>query len=75
MNKGTVYRLWHPDEEKVVGYRWKIETRNTTVVSKMIFATGQSAKKSCENYIEKHDLKIGIDQIDLEVTTDFDFLV
>ena len=73
MNKGTVYKLWHPDEEKVVGYRWKIETRNTTVVSKMIFATGQSAKKSCKNYIEKHNLKMEI--VSMEGTTDFDFLV
>ena len=73
MNKGTVYKLWHPDEEKVVGYRWKIETRNTTVVRKHIFATRQSAERSCENYIEKHNLKIGV--VSMGVITDFDFLV
>jgi len=73
MNKGEIYILWHPDDEEVVGYRWKIETHKTTVVRKHIFATRQSAEKSCKNYIEKHDLKIGV--VSMGVTTDFDFLV
>ena len=73
MNKGEIYKLWHPDEEKVVGYRWKIETYKTTVVSKTIFTTRQSAERSCKNYIEKHNLRIEI--VSMGVTTDFDFLV
>ena len=73
--KARIYRLITPDAyQLIMGYRWKIETYKTTVVSKTIFTTRQSAKKSCKNYIEKHNLRIEIDPL-MEGTTDFDFLV
>jgi len=72
--KARIYRLITPDAYQLtMGYRWKIETRNTTVVRKHIFATRQSAERSCKNYIEKHNLKMEI--VSMGVTTDFDFLV
>jgi len=72
--KARIYRLLTPDAYQLtMGYRWKIETYKTTVVSKTIFTTQQSAKKSCKNYIEKHNLKMEI--VSMEGTTDFDFLV